>query len=198
MKNRFFCVCLIMIFLFTACSGTDVSQENEEIGPEIHTYIDNEPAENDSNLTEEITEIDCYVESFECGYVSYADVLREGVLLITNEEELAQAEEYDCLTVVDEWWANNTIAETFENLKENYPIEDYAYLIEYRETVCGGYYFHADKVGILEDRIGFILDEQESPGPNEAVTEVMGGFCHMAAIPKTEIEGKTFVNVVEP
>ena len=25
--------------------------------------------------------------------------------------------------------------------------------------------------------------------------EAMGGFCHMAAIPKAEIEGKTFVNV---
>ena len=195
MKKQFFCVCVSMIFLFTACSGTEVSKGNEEVGAETHTYIDNELDESGSHPMEEITEIDCYVESFECGYVSYADVLGEGVLLITSEEDLAQAEEYDCLTVVDEWWANNAIAEAFGKLKENYPIEDYAYLIEYQETACGGYYFHADKVGILEDRIGFLLDEQESPGPNEAVTEVMGGFCHMAAIPKAEIEGKTFVNV---
>lgn len=191
MKKQIFCVCIIMMFLFAACSGTEVSKGNEE----TNTYVDNELDESGSYPMDEITEIDCYVESFECGYVSYADVLREGVLLITNQENLAQAEEYDCLTVVDEWWANNAIADAFGNLKENYPIEDYAYLIEYRETACGGYYFHADKVGILEDRIGFILDEQESPGSNEVVTEAMGGFCHMAAIPKAELEGKTLVDV---
>ena len=98
--------------------------------------------------------------------------------------------------MLDEQWANNAIAETFEKLKENYPIEDYAYLIEYHETPCGGYYFHADKVGIINDKIGFLLDEQDIPGPNEMMTEEMGGFCHMAAIPKVMIEGKTLTQDV--
>ena len=93
---------------------------------------------------------------------------------------------------------NDSIAQAFKNLRENYPITDYAYLIEYYEVPSGGYNLHADKVGITEDRIGFLLDIAEYPDPYEVVTEVMGGFCHMAAIPKSEIAGKTFVNVIYP
>lgn len=197
MKKTLFLIGTAMLFFCMVCSKEDATlSKNEETDIEIDT--NEETVKTDNNTAKEIIELECYVESFQCGYVSYADVLREGVLLISSEEELAQAEKNDCLTVIEEGWTNNTIAEAFAALKENYPIEDYVYLIEYRETVCGGYYFHADKVGILEDRIGFLLDEEESPGPNEAATEEMGGFCHMAAIPKAEIEGKTFVNVVYP
>ena len=195
MKKRRYSICIVMMFLLVACSSEDV-HEVEDVGTETETYMEKEQTETGNNVTEDIDTIEVYVESFECGYVSYADRLREGPLLITTKEELTEAEKYDCLNVLDEQWANNAIAETFEKLKENYPIEDYAYLIEYHETPCGGYYFHADKVGIIDDKIGFLLDEQDIPGPNEMMTEEMGGFCHMAAIPKVMIEGKTLTKDV--
>ena len=184
MKKRLIFLCIVVLFLFTGCAPKTFTAGNT--GKKASTDM------------EDIAEIECYVESFECGYISYSGKLGINPLLISTEKELAQAEKYECLTVLDEWWANNTIAEAFEKLKETYPIQDYAYLIEYQETASGGYYYHANKVGILGDKIGFLLDEQESPELGEVTTAVMGGFCHMAAIPKAEIEGKTFVNVVEP
>lgn len=181
MKKITVLICIVMMFLFTACGAKEV-------------LVKENPSENAG----EITELDCHVVSFECGYISYADILNGGNLLIFTKEELQAAKQNDCLIVSEEWWANNAIAEAFQKLTEEYPIEEYAYLIEYRETSCGGYYFHADKVGVTEDRIGFLLDRDEWPEPGQMVTEAMGGFCHMAAIPKEQIEGKTFVNVVKP
>ena len=51
---------------------------------------------------------------------------------------------------------------------------------------------------ILEDNIGFTFDVKQFPSEDEMVTEAMGGFCHIAAIPKEQIEGKKFINVVYP
>ena len=171
-------LCLILVFLLMACSESVAKKEPEE------EY--------------EKSEITAYVESFECGYISHADELREGRLLITTEEELNIALNYDCLNPEDDTWSNNSIASAFEKVMENHPISEYSYLIEYWETSCGGYNIHADKVEILEDNIGFSFDVKQFPSEDEMVTEAMGGFCHIAAIPKNEIEGEKFVNVIYP
>ena len=178
MKKMKGLVCLIMVFLLSACSApvTDKEPEEEYKKPEITAYV----------------------ESFECGYVSHAKELREGILLITTKEELNIALQYDCLNLEEDTWPNNSIASAFENIVENYPISQYAYLIEYWETACGGYSLHADKVEIIDDKIGFSLDVAEFPEEGQMVTEAMGGFCHIAAIPKEQIEGKKFINVVYP
>ena len=171
-------LCLILVFLLMACSENVIEKAPEK------EY--------------ENSEITAYVESFECGYISHAEELREGRLLITTEEELNIALKYDCLNPEDDTWPNNSIASAFEKVMENYPISEYSYLIEYWETSCGGYNIHADKVEILEDNIGFSFDVKQFPSEDEMVTEAMGGFCHIAAIPKEQIEGKKFINVVYP
>ena len=193
MKKIVVLISMITMFLCTACTEQDVYGKD---------YDMENPGENAGKSNrgdmEEVVELNCYVNSFECGYISYADELRNGQLLIATEEELTEAMKYECLTVVEEWYANNAIAVAFAKLQENYPIEEYAYLIEYRETTTGGYDIHANNVGIKEDRIGFLFDKNVYPSPEQLVTEAMGGFCHMAAIPKAQIEGKTFGNVARP
>ena len=179
MKKIVVLFCIITMFLFTACAKKETVTDK---GGDIS----------------KVTELNCHVESFQCGYISYADVLGNGLLFITTEEKLAEAMNYEVFMVSDEWYANNAIALAFQKMQETYPVGEYAYLIEYRETTSGGYEIHANSVGMTDDKIGFLLDKNVQPTEGQMVTEEMGGFCHMAAIPKSQTEGKTFVNVVEP
>ena len=169
---------------------TEELQNNSE---ETTTTDFPEKSDTGTNTTKTIT-LECHIESFECGYVSQLGNANFYPLLISTKDQLINAES-EYVLVVSENYNNNTVAEVFQNIKKNYPIEEYDYLVEYMETTCGGYYYHADKVLIIEDKIGFHLDSCVGPSSEEAATEVMGGFCHIAAIPKSELAGKTFSNV---
>lgn len=190
MKKLLYTLLVATAVLFTGCS------QNEVARGEINTPVD-ENAEMPEGM-EDIRELEAYVESFECGYVSEAGKINYSPMFITNSEELERAQEEYFLQIIEDDWTNNSIAEAFAKLTKEYSIDEYNYLIEYQETTSGGYYFHADKVGVLGDNIGFLLGESQSPSPMEATTEVMGGFCHMAAIPKAQTEGTTFTNVIYP
>ena len=159
-------------------------------------------SENSSQNTlhdgEEIVE-GAFVNSISCGYLGSDFVPEQYVLyLITNEEEVAYAEVYLGMQVplnVDEIFGfNRGLAEQFQKMKEDYPITEYNYLLEYLEYSQGGHYHHADSVIYKEDIINFHYDVVKEPD-GEFGTDVMEGDLIMAAVPKTFFEGKTFVNV---
>ena len=187
MRNLVYILLLTVAVLVTGCSKNEIAQDG--INPLVGEK---------EEIPEDIVEVEAYVVSFECGYIQEAGKINYLPMFITNSEELERAKEEYFLQVIEEDWANNSIAEAFAKLTKEYSIDEYNYLIEYQETSSGGYYFHADKVGVSGDKIGFLLDEEKTPSPWELVTDVMGGFCHMAAIPKSQTEGNTFMNVTYP
>lgn len=146
------------------------------------------------------TSEDIYIYSFECGYLSEHRNLRDNMIMVETDEQLTYAQQNYGLGedyVHSEFC--NLYVEEFGEMKKEYPIEEYTYLLCYDEVASGGYYLHADKVQILDNRIGFLMDDESySPGQYDMVSEVMGGFFHMAAIPKDYLEGMTFENVVYP
>lgn len=72
MKKRLFLISIAVLFLCTACSEGDASTgKNKET--DIEAYTDEELVETGSNVAEDITELECYVENFECGYYFHAD-----------------------------------------------------------------------------------------------------------------------------
>lgn len=136
-----------------------------------------------------------YVNSFTCGYLSgERRPPRWEIVLITNEEELAFAEKSYGLKQSEEDSEidkANGIAEVFQDMKSKYSLDDYDYAVCYAEVPSGGHYLHADKIYIDDrKRLGFSLDNDSYfPKDGDTVTEEMGGFMHMAAIPKTILEG---------
>ena len=123
------------------------------------------------------TDEDIYIYSSECGYrCGYwgdYEVPRE-CIVIETAEQLEYAVQKRGLT---------EIFGGFRDMIESYPIEEYTYMLEYDEVSSGGYYIHADKVEVRKDRVSFGWDSK-SHGPKGDATQEMGGFLHMAAIPK--------------
>lgn len=188
MKQKIFSVivCAVMLICFAGCAKEEALGKIEE--------------EKETEDTITYTDKEIYIHSFECGYLSEYRMLRDILLMIENEEQLSIAEKtYDLGEDALEKMQNTYVAEEFQKMKSEYPIEEYTYLLCYREVSSGGYYLHADKVQIKDARIYFQMDEESySPSGEEMVTEVMGGFFHMAAIPKEYLDGKQLENVVYP
>lgn len=149
---------------------------------------------------------DIYLYSFWCDYLSQDKKPPNGrVLLIENDEQLAFAEDRygldlpEDLPQSDEWWYNKSVADAFQDIKANYPLDEYSYAVCYDETHCGGYYLHADRLVKIFDELYFGMDgESYSPSGDEEYPAVMGGFCHMAALPKGTFDGSGFSNVIFP
>ncbi len=150
------------------------------------------------------TNKDIYLESFECGYISEYQNIRYATVIIENEEQLAYAEEQYGLnekeTYQDNWMHYPTgFSRYFTIMKEEYPLEKYNYVFSYDEVSSGGYYYHADRLEITENSIYFLMDDESySPKDFEAVSAVMGGFGHVAAVPKEYMEGREFFNGIYP
>lgn len=150
------------------------------------------------------TNEDIYLESFECGYIGEYRPIRYATVIIENEEQLAYAEEQYGLNeediYPDKWMDYPTgFARYFTIMKEQYPLEGYNYVFSYDEVSSGGYYYHADRLEITEDSIYFLMDDESySPKGDEAVAAVMGGFGHVAAVPKEYMEGREFPGAIYP
>lgn len=166
-------------------SGETGSKDGEEVAPQLV-------------LTDEI-----YLFSYECGYFSWDQKPGRAPLLIENNAQLEFAKERYGLDYPDDyneedyWFYDSSFIEYFREMESNYPLEEYSYLIQYAEVSSGGYYLHADRVIIDGNKIYFGMDDaSRSPVEGEMVPDVMGGFMHMAAIPKEYTEDTVFDNVV--
>lgn len=164
-------------------------------------------AADEEDIPEEIySEEDIYIYSFECGYLSQdRKPSPNEMLIIENEEQLSFAEDRyglavpDDLPKSDEWWYDTEAAEAFRNMKSDYPISDYSYAVYYDEVSCGGYYLHADKLIKKGDMLYFGMDDKSrTPNEYDEYPAVMGGFCHMAAVPKSLFDGTVFSNALYP
>ena len=195
--------------LVTACGN------KEEILPKGQLKIqeqvkkqqekDEERKEKQEQYTEEgkvYTMEDAYIISFESGYLSEGEGPPSwSVVVIENEEQLLFAEENYGLRMPEDFPGghNGTLAYTFQKVKTQYPVEEYTYVITYDEVASGGYYLHADRVLIADNKIGFLLDgSSDTPDEGEMVSEVMGGFCHIAAISKEDFGDAKFENALYP
>lgn len=115
---------------------------------------------------------DIYLQSFDCGCVNDADFR---LLAIETEEQLAYA-------LVRYGSFGGLISE----MAESYPISEYSYFVEYDEVSSGGWYIHCGALLVDKDKLLFVrTTDSYSPGETEMVPAVMGGFCHMAAVPKS-------------
>lgn len=150
------------------------------------------------------TNEEIYLESFECGYISEFRPICYATVIIENEEQMAYAEKQYGLKPMDTFSEDmicypTGFAQYFEIMKEQYPLADYNYVFSYSEVSSGGYYYHADRLEITEDSIYFLMDDESySPKDNEVVSEVMGGFGHVAAVPKEYMEGREFPSAIYP
>ncbi len=194
MKKSLFIIMIIALAVVgSGCGNTDAAVRDtgyyEEDAPELV-------------LTDEI-----YLFSYECGYFSWDQKPGWLPLLIENNEQLEFAKECygldypDDYSEEDYWYYDSSFIEYFREMESNYPLEEYSYLIQYKEVSSGGYYLHADRVIIDGNTICFGMDDTSySPEDTgeEVFADVMGGFMHMAAIPKEYTEGMVFDNVVYP
>ena len=186
-----FIIGMVVYSLLFGCTGAEKES----------SFVDDGSSISSAAILEETIE-GAYVNSFSCDYLSQSSKPDQYVLyLVTNDEELAYAEDYLGMKVPDdedrEWYFNDYLANEFQAMKEEYPIDEYNYLIQYYEYSQGGYYFHADSVVYSDDLIYFHFDISEAPdGPYG--TDEMGGDFHMAAVPKEFFEDKNFTNTVSP
>lgn len=189
----------------TAATVTEASTQTESDTAVSETV--GELAETEEIPVEVLfTHKDIYLYSFFCDYLSQDKKPPDGrILLIENDEQLAFAEDRYGLAVPedlpqsDEWWYNKSVADAFQDIKANYPLDEYSYAVCYDETHCGGYYLHADRLVKIFDELYFGMDgESYSPSGDEEYPAVMGGFCHMAALPKGTFDGSGFSNVIFP
>ena len=125
------------------------------------------------------TSKDVYIDSFECGYLP--DFPRH-LIMIETEEQLAYALEH------------YNIHNKLQELSGKYDIGEYTYIIRYNEVGSSGYYLHADRILINDYSPRFIMDAKSHDPQGSLVELVMGGFMHIAAVPKAYLEDYTFTN----
>lgn len=197
MKKRFALILLTAI-LATGC-GSDFAGGRPEADGD--TVASGNVAKKESRI---YTDEDIYLKSFECGYISEYQKIRYATVIIDTKEQLNYAEEYYGLKELDSAPDDYSVfvspfASIFQEMKAQYPLEEYNYVLSYDEVSSGGYYYHADRLEITEDGIWFLLDDKSySPKEDEIVTCVMGGFGHVAAVPKEYMAGQTFPGAIYP
>lgn len=150
---------------------------------------------------------DIYLYSFWCDYLPQdkKPPTNGKILLIENDEQLAFAEDRYGLDLPEEfrnkygWEYNVGVSDAFQDMKASYPPDEYSYAVCYDETHSGGYNLHADKLVKIGGELYFGMDEESyTPPMYEAQPAVMGGFCHMAALPKGTFDSSGFTNVIFP
>ena len=194
MKIRGILIGLVAVLLLAGCTRNVTSEVLCGTPTDSETPVV-EPVENKEQSVE-----GAVVYNVSCGYLGSQFAPDQYTMyLVTNEEELCYAEIYLGMQIpenADEIPGfNRGPAEEFQKMKEDYPISDYNYLLEYLEYSQGGYYHHSDGIVCEGDIISFHYDKSETP-EGEVGTDVMGGDFMMAAVPKTFFEGKNFKNTV--
>lgn len=187
----------------TSETNAETTDIFETTASEFITEADTAP---EDDVPEEIfTDKDIYINSFNSDYLSQDKKPPDEMLFIETDEQLSFAEDRyglavpDDLPKSDEWRYNRKVADAFQAMKASYPISDYSYAVCYDELNCGGYYLHADRLVRKGTLLYFGMDENSySPGEWDMVPQAMGGFCHMAAIPKNLFGYTVFENVVYP
>ena len=187
---------LLVGVMLTSCGqmGVDEAVEGLKLSPGVSKV---------KGGSQIYTNEDIYLESFECGYISEYRPISYAMVIIENEEQLAYAEEQYGLKQMDTFSDDMAcyptgFAQYFEIMKEQYPLEKYNYVFAYYEVSSGGYYYHADRLEITEDSICFLMDEESHSPKDEMVAAVMGGFGHVAAVPKEYMEGREFSGAIYP
>ncbi len=183
-------------------SGRETSKEdnkegNKESGKDALRDDNNETTTKQEAI---YTDKDIYIKSFECGYLSQEERLPWGIILIETEEQISYAEQHYGLRRPKEEsvYFNIFISDMFQEMKQEYPIDTYSYVLCYAQVSSGGYYLHADKLQIKDDTISFVMDDESyTPDEGDIVSEVMGGFFHMAAVPKEYLGNQTY-SVIYP
>ena len=181
--------CVILAAVFCGCKSGTTSHQEESV-----------KTDNTANNGTVYTAQDIYIYSFECGYLSRHQNLRYKLVMAQSDEQFYDMKKMfsACDGEVDEAF-HECMDEEFKKLENQYPIEEYTYCFCYDEVSSGGYYLHADKVQIKDGIIGFLMDDESySPGVYDVTNDVMGGFFHLAAIPKTNLANMTFKNAVFP
>lgn len=197
MKKRI-SLLLLAAILTTGC-GSDLADREPKADRDI---VESGKSVNEKSRI--YTTEDIYLKSFECGYISEYRKIRYATVIIETKEQLDYAEEYYGLKNSDSASDDHSdfvspFASLFQEMKALYPLEEYNYVFSYDEVSSGGYYYHADKLEITEDAIRFLMDnESYAPKAGEDVSCVMGGFAHMAAVPKEYMVGYTFGNAIYP
>ena len=121
------------------------------------------------------TEKEVYIHSYECGYLHGYGIPKSYSIVIETSEQLDYAVE------------NYGICEISSKCKEmieQYSTDNYTFVLRYDEVSSGGYYYHVDRVRITSDSVMLVNDKKSHSAKGDAQTQVMGGFFHMAAIPK--------------
>lgn len=126
------------------------------------------------------TEDEVYIHSYECGYLYGYEIPKSYHIVIETGEQLEYAIQ------------NYGICEISGKCKEmieQHSIDDYTFVLRYDEVSSGGYYYHVDRVIIKPDSVLLKNDKKSHSARGDAQSQVMGGFFHMAAIPKEYLEG---------
>lgn len=161
----------------TTCSVIEKTSESEKYyaanGKELKLNLGSY-SENVKVLTED----DIYLKSVDCGYISGK---KSYMLIIENREQLDTAfERYELGKQCD-----GTVSISFTEMVENYPVEDYTYVIQYVMTSSGIY---DQRIGALvfdENNLNFVTTvDSKTPDRDQPQEEVMGGYCFYAAVPK--------------
>jgi hypothetical protein len=206
---------LVNVFAVTGCiADSFIVKTDNEVSSEIYEQNTESKAEkyysadgtelniDMSQYSEKaklLTSDDIYLVSFDCGYISDSAFDR---LIIENEEQLDCAlENYglslppEGLTEDELWYYNTSISEPFNEMLSEYPIDEYCYIIEYDEVNSDGYYFKAGALLVDTEVLRFVMTA-DSYTPDyengEGYCDVMGGFCHMAAVPKATLMNEQY------
>lgn len=125
------------------------------------------------------TEKDIFIKSYECGYLGSFPTT---FIMIENKEQSDYMEQHYSMS-------QNSY---FQEMKSQYPLTDYTYLILYESFDQGGYSRHVNGIEISGDGPHWIYDVYKSPKGDRAPA-VMVGFMHMTAIPKEYLDGCDFI-----
>ncbi len=209
MKKTAFYVAMLLL-LITACGQQNDKTEHsssESASRSTHE-TEHSTSESTSQSTHEevitYTNKDIYINSFECGYISQEQKPEPyKVYVIETQEQLDYAKKNSGIgfpadyNAEDYWYYNVDIVKAFEKMESDYPFSEYCYVFEYEEVISTGYYYHADKVVIDEEKNSIYFkhdDESYSPSENDICGDAMGGFFHMSAIPREYIDRYEFNN----
>lgn len=183
---------ILAVAILTGCAGKKVEGKAEN---KVEDKVESKVI---------YTEGDIYINSFNCGYISQKEKPGPQVYIIENEEQLAYAKERYGLGIPTNYsydqleYFRTDIIDVFEEMEEDYPIEQYSYVFSYEEVNSTGYYLHADRLILEDDTIYFGMDNESHVNQDEVAGDMMDGFFHMAAIPKEYLEGYEFLEAVYP
>ena len=129
------------------------------------------------------TSEDIYILSYTNGYVD--NDRRYDNMVIENEEQLAYARERSLILPTDE-------------MVEQYPLSEYIYVIDYDSVSSGGYYLKAESLCIGDNYMYFEYTDDSHTPQGDSAPSVMGGFLHMAAVPKEYLGDTKYIGWTYP